>query len=63
MLEDRQVAAQAKKLQDLGIQPPENPWNAVCVVGCRIYSKQADVKISLVKPKMSEASMLESGGK
>jgi hypothetical protein len=44
-------------------EPHDNPWNAVCVVGLRVYSKQAKMKISLVKPgNMAEMSMLDAGG-
>ncbi|KAH8883681.1 cysteine proteinase [Thozetella sp. PMI_491] len=32
--------------------PP--PWNAVCVVGLRVYAKDAQVSINLVKPKDAE---------
>ncbi|EON68133.1 hypothetical protein W97_07282 [Coniosporium apollinis CBS 100218] len=28
-----------------------DPWNAVCVVGLRVYSKDTQVKIEVVKPK------------
>ena len=39
------------------------PWNAVCVVGLRVYSKDSEVSISLVKPKTPEeaASLTVSG--
>lgn len=30
------------------------PWNAVCVLGLRVYSKDSDVSIKLVKPKDAE---------
>jgi hypothetical protein len=32
--------------------PP--PWNAVCVMGLRVYAKDSDVTITLVKPKDAE---------
>ncbi|KAK2806710.1 hypothetical protein FQN50_005704 [Emmonsiellopsis sp. PD_5] len=32
----------------------DQPWNAVCVVGLRVYAKDSDVSIRLVKPKFWE---------
>lgn len=32
-----------------------DPWNAVCVVGLRVYSKDGDVTIDVVRPKREEA--------
>ncbi|KAM0330936.1 hypothetical protein ACHAQA_003893 [Verticillium albo-atrum] len=29
---------------------PEKPWNAVCVIGLRVYSQDPDVSVALVKP-------------
>jgi hypothetical protein len=60
IMEERRIAQQAK---ELGVEAPENPWGAVCVIECRIYSKQADMDISLVQTKMGEASTLENVGK
>jgi hypothetical protein len=37
--------------------PPDSksaPWNAVCVIGLRVYSKEAEVSIKLVKPRDAE---------
>jgi hypothetical protein len=37
--------------------PPDNapkPWNAVCVLGLRVYSQDSGVSIKLVKPKDAE---------
>lgn len=40
-----------------------NPWNAVCVIGLRVYSKDQDVTIKLVKPKDDEeAAVLDVDG-
>lgn len=40
-----------------------NPWNAVCVIGLRVYSKDQDVTIKLVKPKDDEeAAVLDADG-
>ncbi|KAK2786281.1 hypothetical protein FQN52_007872 [Onygenales sp. PD_12] len=32
----------------------DQPWNAVCVVGLRVYAKDSDVSIRVVKPKFWE---------
>jgi hypothetical protein len=37
--------------------PPDSksePWNAVCVIGLRVYSKDAEVSVKLVKPRDAE---------
>ncbi|KAI9718699.1 MAG: hypothetical protein M1812_003873 [Candelaria pacifica] len=31
-----------------------DPWNAVCVVGLRVYSKDTEVSVEIVRPKMEE---------
>jgi hypothetical protein len=45
---------------------PDNapkPWNAVCVIGLRVYSQDPEVSIKLVKPKNAEeAALLDVGG-
>lgn len=45
---------------------PENelkPWNAVCVLGLRVYTLDAEVSIKLVKPQsVEEASILDVDG-
>lgn len=39
------------------------PWNAVCVLGLRIYTQDAGVSIKLVKPKNAEeGAILDVGG-
>lgn len=39
------------------------PWNAVCVLGLRVYSLDPEVSISLVKPKdMEEGAILDIDG-
>lgn len=39
------------------------PWNAVCVLGLRIYSQDSSVSIKLVKPKNAEeGAILDVGG-
>ncbi|KAF2639708.1 cysteine proteinase [Massarina eburnea CBS 473.64] len=40
----------------------QNPWNAVCVFGLRVYSKDEEVTIRLVKPKAEEAASLAADG-
>lgn len=34
--------------------PDRNPWNASCVVGLRVYSKQADLGLKVVVPSKEE---------
>lgn len=42
---------------------PENPWNAVAVIGLRVYSKDPDLVVTLVKPKdPEEAALLDVDG-
>lgn len=39
------------------------PWNAVCVLGLRVYSQDLDVSIKLVKPKdVEEGAILDVDG-
>ncbi|KAH6629480.1 hypothetical protein C7974DRAFT_187588 [Boeremia exigua] len=39
------------------------PWNAVCVLGLRVYSQDSGVSIKLVKPKNAEeGAILDVGG-
>jgi hypothetical protein len=39
------------------------PWNAVCVLGLRVYSQDPEVSIKLVKPKdVEEGAILDVGG-
>jgi hypothetical protein len=41
----------------------QNPWNAVCVLGLRVYSKDPEVSIKLVKPKdAEEGAVLDADG-
>jgi hypothetical protein len=42
--------ADADKKKD----PDRNPWNASCVVGLRVYSRQADVALKVVVPSAQE---------
>ncbi|KAF2122378.1 hypothetical protein BDV96DRAFT_482899 [Lophiotrema nucula] len=48
------------------VQGPENkqnPWNAICVLGLRVYSQDPEVSIKLVKPKdPEEAAVLDADG-
>lgn len=58
---------------DAGAAPPpppkaaaenkQNPWNAVCVLGLRVYSKDPEVSIRLIKPKdAEEGAVLDADG-
>ena len=37
----------------------DEPWNAVCVIGLRVYSKNAEAVIDVVSPKDSEGASLQ----
>lgn len=52
---------------DAGLDPPrpppaskegDNKWNAICVLGLRVYSKDPEVNIKLAKPKSAEEGAL-----
>ena len=32
----------------------DDPWNAVCVVGLRVYSKDSDLSVEIVRPRQDE---------
>jgi hypothetical protein len=41
----------------------QNPWNAVCVLGLRVYSLDPEVSIKLVKPRdAEEGAVLDADG-
>ncbi|KAF3043352.1 hypothetical protein E8E11_007845 [Didymella keratinophila] len=45
------------------IDDKPKPWNAVCVLGLRVYSQDSEVSIKLVKPKnVEEGAILDVGG-
>ncbi|KAJ4312536.1 hypothetical protein N0V94_007393 [Neodidymelliopsis sp. IMI 364377] len=57
----------AKPTVEAGALPPTNdkpnPWNAVCVLGLRVYSQDPEVSIRLVKPKnVEEGAILDVNG-
>lgn len=39
-------------------EPIENPWNAVCVLGLRVYSKQAGATVEVSTQKKDAAAAL-----
>lgn len=41
-----------KESEDEYDEVEHDPWNAVCVVGLRVYSKDPDLSIEIVSPKM-----------
>ena len=62
--EDTNVASAAPEepAKDQSEESP-NPWNAVVVVGLRVYSKDSELMVALVKPKdPEEASVLDVDG-
>ena len=40
--------------------PEEDPWNAVCVVGLRVYSQDPKLSLEVVRPKDYEADDVEA---
>ena len=44
---------------DEDIEFASDPWNAVCVVGFRVYSKDPDCSIKVIRPKPDDESFLE----
>jgi hypothetical protein len=50
------VIASAAPAQDADQQapPPATPWNAVCVIGLKVYSFESDVRIEIVEPRNPE---------
>ncbi|TDZ15111.1 Calpain-type cysteine protease DEK1 [Colletotrichum orbiculare MAFF 240422] len=49
--------------EDDGEEPTTPPWNAVCVLGLRVYAEDSDVSIELVKPSdAEEAASLTAEG-
>lgn len=50
-------------LDRLPVDERPKPWNAVCVLGLRVYSQDPEVSIKLLKPKsVEEGAVLDVGG-
>jgi hypothetical protein len=48
---------------DRGNESGPDPWNAVCVVGLRVYSKDPDLSLRVIRPNpYSEEDKQEAGG-
>lgn len=61
--EPAEGAGQAGPLDRLPVDDRPKPWNAVCVLGLRVYSQDPEVSIKLVKPKnVEEGAILDVGG-
>ncbi|QDS76058.1 hypothetical protein FKW77_005657 [Venturia effusa] len=43
------------------VEQSPDPWNAVAVIGLRVYSKDANLTVTLVKPEMSEKAAMSHG--
>ncbi|KAF2004785.1 cysteine proteinase [Amniculicola lignicola CBS 123094] len=55
-------AAEPPPYPSMGVSK-QNPWNAVCVIGLRVYSQDAEVSIKLVEPKnVEEGAVLNADG-
>jgi hypothetical protein len=61
---DAEADAEAAEKPAAGLpEPNPNPWNAVCVVGLKVYARDKDVSIKLIKPKdLDEAALLDVDG-
>lgn len=60
--EEKSDPAKSDKAADT--DSAEKPWNAVCVLGLRVYSRDPDATIKLVKPKDDEeGAVLDVDGK
>ena len=57
--EDSAAAAAADDEDDSDVEFSSDPWNAVCVVGLRVYSKDEGCSIKAVRPRPEEESKLE----
>ncbi|KLU81664.1 calpain-9 [Magnaporthiopsis poae ATCC 64411] len=55
---DEEEAAPAATADDEG----RSPWNAVCVIGLRVFSRDSEVSVKLVKPKDAEEATSLSVG-
>jgi hypothetical protein len=50
-------------VQRTAVKEEPRPWNAVCVLGLRVYSQDPEVRIKLVKPKdVEEGAILDVDG-
>lgn len=47
-------AEEAKTEEEAEKDPNRNPWNASCIVGLRVYSKQPDLGLKIVVPSKEE---------
>jgi len=64
VIEDEIVAAKLAAEQAMPPPPPaadededefeRDPWNAIAVVGLRVYSKESGVSVKVVRPRLSE---------
>lgn len=60
---DKKDDASQPESQSEADESTSPPWNAVCVMGLRVYAKDPQVSIALVKPKDSEeAAILDVDG-
>ena len=57
--DDKSVAAEVEASDEIPARPEDasmfdDPWNAVCVVGLRVYSKDPKLSLEVVRPKNVE---------
>jgi len=48
------MAEAAAEDDDENAEFADDPWNAVCVVGLRVYSKDSDLSIEIIRPRHGE---------
>ncbi|KAF6833625.1 calpain family cysteine protease [Colletotrichum musicola] len=52
--EEEESESEAEEAEEDGEETTTLPWNAVCVLGLRVYAQDSEVSISLVKPSDAE---------
>ena len=56
------ISAILPGMEDVNAEFAKDPWNAVCVVGLRVYSKDSGVTVEVVRPKSMEKKEEVGGG-
>ena len=51
---DETLAEVAAEDDEENAEFADDPWNAVCVVGLRVYSKDSDLSVEIVRPRQDE---------
>jgi hypothetical protein len=56
--DEKKKEGEPEKPKPSDVEPADNPWNAVTVIGLLVYSKDHDAKVTLVKPAAPEDDVL-----